>query len=196
MKAEKLQIHARYRQHMGVVTSLTDFERSAAGQLDAEQLWQSRDFRLYCLDEARRRAIFTALPAGTDLSGAPFMYQAQFEGAEFLAALPFADFIQLAAGIPLDQRQLLCLHNIGRCGSTVLSRAFSEIEGVLSISEPDVLTNFLRMRGLPHQQQVALLRACLSWICRPVILEDCLRVAIKFRNQAAGIMPLYVDALP
>ena len=196
MTASKLRIHSRHREHMGIIASLDDFEWSAGDTIDAASLLDDPDIRLYCLDQANKRAIFTALPADIDLSQAPFMYQAQFDQAEFLVALPYADFLGLAEVIRFDDRELLCLHNIGRCGSTVLARALNEIDGVITLSEPDALTNFVKMRGLPPREVRDLLRACARWLCRPAIVGDHRRIVIKFRNQATAVMGLYVEALP
>ncbi len=196
MTASKLRIHSRHREHMGVIASLDDFEWSAGDTIDAASMLDDPNITLYCLDQANKRAIFTALPADIDLSQAPFMYQAQFDQAECLVALPYADFLGLAEGIPFDDRVLLCLHNIGRCGSTVLGRALNEIDGAITLSEPDALTNFVRMRGLPPREVRDLLRACARWLCRPAIVGDHRRIVIKFRNQATAVMGLYVEALP
>lgn len=181
---------------MGLIASLHDFECSAGNAIDAASLLDDPVVTLYCLDHANRRAIFTALPAGADLSAAPFMYQAQFDRAEYLLALPYADFLRLAESIPFDDKALICLHNIGRCGSTVLSRALNQIDGVMALSEPDVLTNFVQLRELPPDERSGLLRACLRWLCRPAIVGDHRRALIKFRNQATAVMGLYVAALP
>ncbi|MCY4071013.1 MAG: hypothetical protein OXG60_06920 [Chloroflexi bacterium] len=196
MTAIKLRIQNRHREHMGIIASLDDFEWSAGDTVDAVSLLGDPDITLYCLDQANKRAIFTALPADTDLSRAPFMYQAQFDKAEFLVALPYADFLGLAEAIPFDDRALLCLHNIGRCGSTVLARALNEIDDVITLSEPDALTNFVKLRGLPPKERGDLLRASARWLCRPAIVGDHRRIVIKFRNQATAVMGLYVEALP
>ncbi|MCY4021685.1 MAG: hypothetical protein OXG39_19960 [Chloroflexi bacterium] len=194
MTASKLRIQSRHREHMGVIASLDDFDWIEDESIDAEPLLGQANITLYCLDQANKRAIFTALPADVDLSRAPFMYQEQFDQAEFLLALPYADFLGLAEDIPFNDRALLCLHNIGRCGSTVVARALSEIDSVTTLSEPDVLTNFIT--SLPPRQDHDLLRACLRWLCRPAIIRDHRRVVIKFRNQAAAVMGLYVETLP
>ncbi len=196
MTAIKLHIHSRHREHMGIIASLDDFEWSAGDTIDAASLLDDPNITLYCLDQANKRAIFTALPADIDLSQKPFMYQAQFDQAEFLVALPYADFLELAEGIPFDDRALLCLHNIGRCGSTVLARALNEIDDVITLSEPDALTNFVKMRAVPERARRDLLRACARWLCRPAIVGDHRRIVIKFRNQATAVMGLYVQALP
>lgn len=195
MSASKFEISSRYREHPGLIASLADFEWRAGQALDAESALDDPRVSLYCLDHDNQRAIFTALPAGVDPLDAPFFYQAQFDHAEHLVALPFAVFLRLAENIP-QPGSLLCLHNIGRCGSTVLCRALDEIDGVVSFSEPDALAGFVQRRDAPADEQHSLLRACVAWLCRPAIVSAKARIVIKFRNQAAGIMPLYVDALP
>ena len=196
MTAIKLRIHSRQREHMGVIASLDDFEWSEGDAVEAATLLSNPSVTLYCLDHANERAIFTALPIEIDLSQVPFMYQAQFDHAEFLVAPPYTDFLQLAGQIPLDEGKLLCLHNIGRCGSTVLARALNEIDGVLTLSEPDVLTNFVALRGVPQRERRDLLRACMRWLCRPAVIQDHRRIVIKYRNQATAVMDLYIGALP
>ena len=181
---------------MGIITSLADFDWREGEAVDADQLLDDRRIALYCLDNSRRRAIFAVLPEGIDLSNLPFMYQAQFDHAEHLIALPYDEFTRLADSIPRDNHKLLCLHNIGRCGSTVLCRALNEIDGVIALSEPDVLTNFVNMREKPRREQIDLLRACFRWLCRPAIVGEHGHVVIKFRNQAAAIMDLYLEAAP
>lgn len=196
MHAEKLRIRARHRGRVAVITSLADFDTSPAGAFDAETLLADGSFSLYCLDEARQRAIFTALPPSINLARVPFMYQAQYDSAEYLVALPFETFTRLANRIPLEETNLILLHNIARCGSTVLSRAFNEATGVISLSEPDVLTNCVRLEGLPLPEQYELMRACVAWLRRPATVAQDSRVAIKFRNQATSIMKRFVGALP
>ena len=49
---------------------------------------------------------------------------------------------------------------------------------------------------MPDAEQGRLLRACVAWLCRPAITGANKHSVVKFRNQAAGIMKRYVDALP
>lgn len=196
MSAIELRIHSLHREHMGVIASLDDFAWSAGDSACAAALLDDPTITLYCLDHARERAIFAALPADIDLSGTPFMYQAQFDKARSLVALPYADFLKLAEAIPFDERALLCLHNIGRCGSTVLARALNEIDGAITLSEPDALTNFVNLRAVPKRERGDLLRACLRWLCRPAIVQDHRRIVIKLRNQATAVMGLHLETAP
>jgi len=195
MRVSKLRILSRHRAHMGVLTSLADFELAPGGSIAVESLVDDPRFSLYCLDQDNQRAIFSALPDGVDPLTAPFLYQAQFDHAEYLVTVPYADFLKLAAQLPPGPK-LLCLHNIGRCGSTVMSRALNEIEGLRSLSEPDALTAFIGLRSLPNAEQRDLLRACVAWLARPAIIGDAAQVVIKFRNQAVAVLDRYVESLP
>ena len=187
MTASVLRILSRQREHMGVLTSLADFELAAGGDISAESLLDDRRYTLYCLDHEEQSAIFTALPAGVDPLAAPFMYQAQFDHAECLVALPYADFLRLAERIAPPPK-LLCLHNIGRCGSTVISRALNQIDGVVSLSEPDALTGFIGLPAAP----IDLLRACAAWLARPAIIGGAQQVVIKSPQPGDGrARPLY-----
>ena len=196
MSATRLEIKDRHREHPGVIASLADFEWQTSLSMSAARLLDDPRLTLYCLDHPGQRAIFAALPDGIDPSQTPFMYQAQFDHAEFLVALPFADFMSLAEDIAPPDESLVALHNIGRCGSTVLCRALNDIDGVLALSEPEALANFVHLRQIPGAEQKVLLRASVAWLCRPAIMGADRRVLLKFRNQATGIMGLYVDALP
>lgn len=180
---------------MGVLTSRADFELAPGGSIAVESLVEDPRLSLYCLDHDNQHAIFTALPREVDPLAAPFLYQAQFDHAEYLVALPYAEFLTLAKRIAKPPK-LLCLHNIGRCGSTVMSSALNEIEGVLSLSEPDALTAFISLRSLPDAEQRELLRACVAWLARPAIIGDAAQVVIKFRNQAMAVLERYIEALP
>ena len=195
MSASKLRILSRHREHMGVLTSPADFELAPGASIAVESLVEDPRLSLYCLDHDNQRAIFAALPREVDPLAAPFLYQAQFDHAEYLVALPYAEFLTLAQRIATPAK-LLCLHNIGRCGSTVMSRALNEIEGVLSLSEPDALTAFISLRSLPDAEQRELLRACVAWLARPAIIGDAAQVVIKFRNQAMAVLERYIEALP
>lgn len=196
MSASKLEILSRYREHPGVIASLADFEWTAGTKLAADQLFDDPRYSLYCLDPEHELAIFTALPAGVDVSRTPFMYQAQFDQAEYLVSLPFLDFAGLVDSMEHEGESLLFLHNIGRCGSTALCRALNDVDGVISLSEPDALSNFLSLRHLPRWQYSTLIRASLVWLFRPSVSGGKTHCVIKLRNQSSAIMKGYIDALP
>ena len=51
----------------------------------------------YCLDHNNRRMIFAETPPEINLSDAPFYYQAQYEAATRLIAIPYDQVHEIAA---------------------------------------------------------------------------------------------------
>ncbi|MCE2472304.1 MAG: hypothetical protein J4G18_10480 [Anaerolineae bacterium] len=195
MSAKKLRIRSRHRQHPGVIASLADFEWQASETVDMARLMDDPRLTLYCLDAATEQAIFTATPAGIDLSRSPFMYQTQFDSAEYLVALPLFDFAGIADSIEPPGESILFLHNIGRCGSTLLCRALNEAPGVVAFSEPDALTGLLSLRHWSRSSVNDFFRASLVWLFRPAVVSGT-HFVVKLRNQAAGMLKPFIDAMP
>jgi hypothetical protein len=116
---------------------------------------------LYCLDHDRRRALFVETPPDADLSAHPFYYQAQYEAARGLVAVPYDALHDLADRV--DARPLVLIHSVGRCGSTLVHRALAAVPGAESRSEPDVFTQLVTLReaGRCDPAEVAgLVRTC------------------------------------
>ena len=74
MSATRLEIKSRYREHPCIIAKLSDAECRFGEAMDAARLYDGQRYTLYCLDADNELAVFTALPAGVDLSAAPFMY--------------------------------------------------------------------------------------------------------------------------
>lgn len=93
----------------------------------------------YCLDDKRRCLLFIQTPDALDLLNAdPFFYEAQRDHATKIYAVPYASLSTLVEELVGEQEALpVFLHSTGRCGSTLLSQLFGNIEGALSVSEPD-----------------------------------------------------------
>lgn len=196
MTAIQLHITSRSRRQMRDLSSLQDFTWEAGDRVDAQQIIHDPNISLYCLDDARQWAIFTVLPEGIDLSHVPFVYQAQSDHAKYLIAVPYATFLQLAQEISVDASQLVCIHNVGRCGSTLLSQALNKLETVTALSEPDIFANFITIRHTPHDEQIRLLQASYQFMFRPTVVEDTTRYVLKFRNHCADIMDVFAEAFP
>ncbi len=196
MTATILKISDRSRTRLSQISSLDNFSTTPDGSIDAAQIVDNPNVSLYCLDHESRQAIFAELPPGIDLARAPFYYQAQFDHAQRLIAVPYADFHQLADQIPVDDSRLIVLHNIGRCGSTLLSSAFNQVDNVISFSEPDVFTNFVALRDEDRSELMRLLQSCLRFTFRPAAVGQATTYSLKFRNQSADIIDLYVEAFP
>ncbi len=196
MTATQLHIQDRHRRQMRDLASLDNFIWTEGDPFDAASIIDNPNISLYSLDDARQEAIFVILPDGLDLSRAPFVYQAQFDHAKSLIAVPYNEFLQMADTLSVDARQLICIHNVGRCGSTLLSQALNQLDSVTALSEPDVFANFVTIRHTPRDQQIRLLKACFKFMFRPAVVGQTTRYALKFRNHCADIMDTFAEAFP
>jgi hypothetical protein len=196
MTAIQLHIKDRYRRQMRDLASLDNFTWTESDPIDISSILDNPAISLYCLDDARQEAIFVVLPDQIDLAQVPFIYQAQFDNAVSLIAVPYSEFLDLTDSLTVDASRLICIHNVGRCGSTLLSQALNELDTVTALSEPDIFANFITVRHTPREQQIRLLQACYKFMFRPARVGDTTRYVLKFRNHCADIMDVYAEAFP
>ncbi|WP_162908079.1 sulfotransferase [Allorhizocola rhizosphaerae] len=171
--ARALSIVDRGRPHPIAIAGAGDFVCRDAGPADAEAVLHDPALSLYCLDHDQRRALFVRTTPGVDLTAQPFLFQAQFEHAESLLAVPYEVLHELAARAPFDPSRVVMLYSTGRCGSTLLVRAMAEAGGLTGLSEPDVLTQLVTVDD-PERTDLAV--TCLRLLCstmggRPVVVK-------------------------
>jgi hypothetical protein len=198
MTGQHLSIASKQRQPAGFLSSLADFTITPGEAVDADILRANPNISLYCLDEASKRAIFVELPQDVDLAKAPFVYQTQYERAERLIALPYDSFIRLAHELP-PVSHLIMIYMTGRCGSTLLSHVLNELDSVLSLSEPDVATQFVHLRSA-YSGREAELRQLLDCVVRvlfkPTPHKTPAACALKLRSEGTQVMDLYQAIFP
>ena len=95
------------------------------------------DVSPYCFDLDARKLFCVSTP---DIKGATFFYQAQRQRARSVIKVPFD-------ALPEAPLSPTLIFSIGRCGSTLLHKAF-EAAGVRTVSEPDYFTQAALRR--PH----------------------------------------------
>jgi hypothetical protein len=145
----------------------------------------------YCLDQSNRRMIFVENPPEVDLSRAPFYYQAQYEAATRLIAIPYDRVHEIAKRLPADFEELVLIYSVGRCGSTLMSKMWNRLDDTYSLSEPDIFTgiNYLFGEGrLTDGEAIQLLGSATRLVNRPPNARK--RLVIKFRAQCIGIAEL------
>ena len=86
------------------------------------------DVSPYCLDFDDRSLLCVSTP---DITGATFFYQSQRQYARSVVKVPYE-------ALPEAPSSPTLIFSIGRCGSTLLHKAF-EAAGVRTVSEPDYL---------------------------------------------------------
>ena len=198
MIAHYLNIEAKHRQIAPSLASLADFSVSQGNPVDASIVLSQPNISLYCLDDATRRAIFVVLPSDVDLATAPFVYQTQYEQAQSLLAMPYDSFRELAHKLP-EVRNLILIFSSGRSGSTLVSHVLNQLDEVLSLSEPDVASQFVHLRvvdGTRDTELRDLLDCTMRMLFKPSAFKTPTTYAIKFRTEATQVMDLFHATFP
>jgi hypothetical protein len=191
MEADILQIDARNERYATDMASLSDFQWRPAGTLDAGCLANQPHITLYCLDDEHRRAVFVETPLDLNLRESTFHYQAQFHNAQRLLTISYDTLHKLAGQVGDRFQNLIFTYSVGRCGSTLLSRAFNRVDSVFDLSEPDVYMQITALRprdGSRDAELRQLLQSCTRLLYKPTPAETTL--AIKFRSFSIEVADL------
>jgi hypothetical protein len=159
-----------------------------------ELVLEDPDVSLYCLDDKNRRALFVQTPPGVDLLQPPFYYLAQYQHAQRVIAVPYDTLHRLADGLPGGASTLVLIYSVGRCGSTLISRSFNAVDGVLSYSEPDVYTQIAMLRHWDGSRDEEYLR--LIKTCTRILSRDASTVVLKFRASGIHLADLFHQLYP
>lgn len=186
-----LQILGRKRTDCTQMVSLADFHlrEVEAGEDLCATVAENRHVMPYCLDHQNRRMIFAETPPEIELSVRPFYYQAQYEAAARLIAIPYDRVHEIAARA--RSADPVFIFSVGRCGSTLMSKVWGRLDDTYSLSEPDVFTaiNYLHGEGrLTDNEAIQLLASTVRLLNRPPLPRE--RLVIKFRAQCIGIAEL------
>jgi hypothetical protein len=109
------------------ISQVTDFVLDPGCSVDRARMFD-RDVSPYCFDFNDRKLFCVSTP---DIAGATFFYQAQRQTAQSVIKVPFD-------ALPEAPTSPTLIFSIGRCGSTLLHKAF-EAAGAHTVSEPDYL---------------------------------------------------------
>ena len=197
MAARWLNIARKHRCPFGTHANLADFTLEAAETASRASVLRNSALSLYCLDDERREAIFVELPDFVRLADAAFVHVLQHEAAVRVLALPYRDFLGLAAELPAIDRFIM-VYNTGRCGSTLLSHAFNAA-GVASLSEPDAPVGFVhlqRKRAMPPEEMRALFDASIRFLFRQADNSTSPVCALKLRGESIQLAGLIQATFP
>ncbi len=199
MQAKIIAIQARQNRSPAFPATLRDFLPLDLGSIAVEDLMNHANMSLYCLDDQTRSAIFAELPPYVDPSLSPFLHQAQFEQALGLFGVGYDEFNQLADQVNLNISKLVFIHNIGRCGSTLLHQAFNRVEPVISLSEPDAIApiHFLRVPDRSRDLElIQLIRSSIKFLFRSYDSSCSSIGVIKLRSFSLEALDLFIMAFP
>jgi hypothetical protein len=198
MAARYLEIVEKRRTFVAAVSSLADFNLQDGAEVDPAIVLRDPNLSPYCLDDANHRIIFVELPAAVNLAAVPFIYQTQYEHALRLVAIPYDAFLEVAQTLP-EVENLILVYISGRSGSTLLSHVFNALENVVSLSEPDITTQFVELRaadGSRDDELRNLFRAIVRVMFKPAFVGSATTFALKFRSEVLRVMDLYQAAFP
>ncbi|MEH2336805.1 sulfotransferase family protein [Nostoc sp.] len=199
MNTKILKIQTKNRTPASLIANLQDFSYEIGEDIDPKTIVDNPHITLYCLDLENQQAIFVETPSDIDIYEASFLYQAQYEYAQRLIAVPYQEFHQLAANIGDSIGQIAMIYSVGRCGSTLLSKLFSQVDTVLSLSEPDVFTQIVGIRnpdGSNDDALAELIKSCIYLLCKPTLKGKPSFCAIKLRSFGIELADLIYRVLP
>ena len=181
-----------------MIASIADFTTSPGEEIDVEYVLNNPNVSLYTFNEDPKSAVFTELPDGVNLAAVPFVYMAQYEQAQRLIEMDYETFKRIARTLsPVEH--LIMIYITGRSGSTLLSHVFNELDNVMSLSEPDVGTQFLHLRHnktLPDPELSDLLDCTVRVLFRPTPFKTPSIYALKLRSEATQLIDLYQATFP
>jgi len=199
MKAQVLYIEDKVRKAELELTSLGDFRYRPGTSIDARTLLHQPHVSLYCLDDQHGQAVFTEAAPGVDVSRGPFMYRTQYSTAQRLLTVDYGTFHDLADAAGDRFQSLIPMYTVGRCGGTVLSRAMSRLDHVLSLDEPDVYNSIVLLRarnGRRDAELVRLLRSSTRLLHNPPPGKNPDTLFLKFRAFPIEVGDLMHKAFP
>lgn len=198
MSTKVLYIQSKQRPDPLSIVKRQDFDCIEGENINPKIIIESPNISLYCLDPQNQQAIFVETPLDIELSNAPFFYQAQYEYAQRLIAVPLEDLPQLMTAIEEPIEKLIMIYSVGRCGSTLLSKVFNQIETVLSLSEPDVFSQIVGLRnpdGSNDAEIAQLLKICI-YLSKPAFKGKQSCFVLKLRSFCIELGDLIYQAFP
>jgi hypothetical protein len=176
-----------------------DFECTEGPAISPELILRDNRLSLYCIDREAPRVLFVHTPVPLDPGSSAFLYQAQYKECESLVQVPLEVFHQLAQQIQLESERLVFVQSTGRCGSTLVSKVFAALGGVVSWSEPDIFTRLTNMRpadGSRDREVADLCESSVRLMCRPIPGGGATHHVLKFRSQVMELSDLLCERFP
>ncbi|MBW4508988.1 MAG: sulfotransferase [Scytonematopsis contorta HA4267-MV1] len=199
MSTQVLNIKKKNRTPASLIASLKDFDYELGETIDSKIILDNTNISLYCLDYENRQTIFVETPVDVDIYKPAFLYQAQYEYAQRLFAVPYDDFHKLAADIEDSLGSIIMIYSVGRCGSTLLSKIFNQVDTILSLSEPDIFSQMVFLRkpdGSNDSEIVQLVKSSICMLAKANVEGKSSFSVIKLRSFGIEIADLIYRAFP
>ncbi|HEY3783004.1 MAG TPA: sulfotransferase domain-containing protein [Fimbriimonadaceae bacterium] len=199
MSTYRLKIKEKRREYPIQIVGPSDFETESLTEINPQAILDNPAFSLYCFDRESDAVLFVECDDPGTVESAPFYYQAQYDHAIGLARMPLSTFHQIAAEIELPRKGLIFVHSVGRCGSTLVSKALAAVTQVHSLSEPDDLTQLTKMAVSENAGDGWVrnaLNSAVRWRCKPRAGSPAQHVAIKTRSEVLVLADFFKEIFP
>ena len=198
-RATAYTVTERKRNRPSKILTVQDFGLEQSGTVNAAELLNNPHISLCTLDDTNRVAVFAELPEHIDPALQPFFHQAHAEYALRLFMLDYDDFHALAAEVTSRPNKLVFIHNIGRCGSTLIHNLLNRVYGTRSLSEPDAISIIQSARAGRNTRDAELtdlLQSSVQLLFKPQPGSATNVGVIKLRSQCLDILELICQAFP
>jgi len=178
---------------------IDDFVLGEAQPIDVDIVARNPLLSLYCIDLDDQTAVFVETTPDASLCDAVFMFEVQRSTAQRVVKIPLEAMHRIASRADIEPDNIALVYSVGRCGSTMLSKALGTFNGVASLSEPDVMTQLIWLwgrSGLDKPENEQLLRDCTIMQCLPTKLTGSTHWALKFRSYVTVMGSMYGRCLP
>ena len=198
-KIQERRILFRHKANLAYPTSRWDFISWPSRSCDESAVLRD-DVSLYCVTESH--AWFVETPSDVDIYTSdtdPFLYAGQFRLAKRLYVVPMDVLIALGDLVGEPKTPVVVIWNHGRCGSTLLAQVFETVPNVVTLAEPDVLTNVLWLKWqnkISTKQLEEIVPALMKLLCRTMTDREVSLYCIKTRGSCVAIVDIVAQRLP
>ena len=134
-------------------------------------------------------------PAKSDYSS--FYRFAQWKLARKLIIMPIHIFKQLGSKVGKPSGKIVLLSNTARCGSTLVTRVFSETDTCLAFSEPDSMDAMSQLRGrVSDKERADIFKNSINLLCKPLHSRKIEAYIIKLTQPTMVEIPHIKELLP
>ncbi len=98
-----------------------------------------------------------------------FAMAGQLITGRYIIKMPIESFLKLAEELECEEEKIILIHNIGRCGGTLLTSCFDHTGRAVAWCEPRVLDNVLRLSNYAWDRETSrrLIRCTFKMLAKP-----------------------------
>ncbi len=118
----------------------------------------------------------------------------------YIIKMPIGSFLKLAEELECQEEKIVLIHNIGRCGGTLLTSCFDHTGRAVAWCEPRVLDNVLRLANYAWDRKTSrrLIRCTFKMLAKPYhgFHDTTLAYVMKVCTFLSGDIEVICNAVP